>query len=252
MADMSPADVAAYRDAQLTAMGLQNDGTGNYYSPDYFAGRPAALAAKAANTAATAASGRFSGVQDFGAPPAAPQGGLAAASQALSAPGLGSTGFGGGAAHSGFSADQNATIRSAWNDLLYGNRTPASVMSDMSQYGVNFADISAATGVPVDQLMSYLGKSQVSSSSGGGTQPAPAQGYSPVNRPGGITQYPQMPVRPVLGGLSGPAPLPGTGGGRPSYLPASWRTNYAEGGAVSYNPERVDSIYNQLKAELNG
>jgi len=64
---MTPDEVAAYRDEILSAQGLSNDGTGNYYSQDYYDARPAALAANNANTAATDASGVFGGVQDMAA-----------------------------------------------------------------------------------------------------------------------------------------------------------------------------------------
>lgn len=285
MSEMSPAEVAAYRDAQLTAMGLSNDGTGNYYSPEYYAARPAALAANAANTAATASSGAFSGVQGPG--PGAPSqaatmqprpmavpgaqgvGGLTAIANQVAGNGMGlGNGFGGGEAHSGFSPEQTGAISGAWNDFTSGKRDAASIRADMTKFGVNYADIAALTGLPVSVVMMQLNGQPLSSSGGAGNVPVgtggvepgagaggyPAYGggqtgYPTQPRPGGITQYPAMTPRPSA--------LPGTGGAPATYFPQRWwdrqaAQGFAEGGAVSYNPERIDSIYNQLKAQVNG
>ena len=62
----TPDEVLAYRQDALASQGYSgvNDGSGNFYTQDYYDARPAALAANAQNTAATNASGMFGGVQN--------------------------------------------------------------------------------------------------------------------------------------------------------------------------------------------
>jgi hypothetical protein len=62
----TPDEVLAYRQDALASQGYSgvNDGSGNFYTQDYYDAGPAALAANAQNTAATNASGMFGGVQN--------------------------------------------------------------------------------------------------------------------------------------------------------------------------------------------
>ena len=62
----TPDEVLAYRQNDLASQGYygSNDGSGNFYTQDYNDARGPALAANKANTAATAQSGMFGGVQN--------------------------------------------------------------------------------------------------------------------------------------------------------------------------------------------
>lgn len=63
----TPDEVLAYRQNDLASQGYygSNDGSGNFYTQDYNDARGPALAANKANTAATAQSGMFGGVQNM-------------------------------------------------------------------------------------------------------------------------------------------------------------------------------------------
>lgn len=90
--------------------------------------------------------------------------------------------FGGGAATANRTPEQLATIKGTWQQFTSGQKTAAEIQQAMTQYGVNFADISAATGIPVGTLQQQLGLS------GGTQQPVAPQPpanfgspYNPVN-----------------------------------------------------------------------
>lgn len=95
--------------------------------------------------------------------------------------------FGGGAATANRTPEQLATIKGTWQQFTSGQKTAAEIQQAMTQYGVNFADISAATGIPVATLQQQLG--------GVSQQPKPNQG-SPYN-PGIITPNPDGSGRPA-------------------------------------------------------
>ena len=156
MADMTPDEVAAYRDNVLTSQGLTNDGTGNYYSQDYYDARPAALAANAANTAATNAGGMFAGVQGSGNgnTPVTPS-----IAQGLTS-GVGAT-FNTwmpiGTSAKTYNQQQVSNLKGGWQDFLSGKRDASSVMSDMNTYGVSMSDMASTLGLTPAEVASKLG-----------------------------------------------------------------------------------------------
>ena len=156
MADMTPDEVAAYRDNVLTSQGLTNDGTGNYYSQDYYDARPAALAANAANTAATNAGGMFAGVQGSGNgnTPVTPS-----IAQGLTS-GVGAT-FNTwmpiGTSAKTYNQQQVSNLKGGWQDFLSGKRDASSVMSDMTKYGVSMADMAGTLDMTPAEVASKLG-----------------------------------------------------------------------------------------------
>lgn len=97
-----------------------------------------------------------------------------ASTQTTTPPSSGSTSFGSGAAHTGFSSDQINTIKGTWQQYLAGQKTKAEIQQAMTQYGVNFADISAATGIPVSTLLQ-----QFNGSGSGAISPSPSTPPSP-------------------------------------------------------------------------
>lgn len=148
----------------------------------------------------------------------------------------------------GYSDEQMTNIRGAWNDFHSGKRNAGSIQSDMSRYGVSAEQIAAVMGIPVSQVQSML-----SAGYGSGTS-TPYTGQT-------LTQAPQYQPRTPSNFLPAPTPYEynSAQGKVPSYFPASYWKNakgayggmnvpgYADGGAVVYNPARVDEIYNQLK-----
>jgi hypothetical protein len=144
MADVMTADeVAAYRDEVLTAQGLINDGTGNYYAPDYYDGRAIAVAAHDANVIATQNSGLFTGVQDT--PVATPKPAIQTA-VTINQPRAGVA-----MQYTNpnpnikpiIDAAQLASIKTAYTQLVPGD-IPKFV-SLMNQYGVSIYDVANAT-----------------------------------------------------------------------------------------------------------
>ena len=144
--------------------------------------------------------------------------------------------------------------------LDWGNpeavRASTAQLADMAhRYGYSSQDISNVMGfnlTPEQSNTNWQAQGVTPVSWGQSTLTSTYPGYTaPTSQPrqGGVTQYPSMPTRPSA--------LPGTGGAPATYFPQRWwdrpaAQGFAEGGAVSYNPERVDSIYNQLKAQVNG
>ena len=171
---------------------------------------------------------------------------------------LATNSFGSGAGHGYSDTSQLANIRAAWNDYLAGKRSANSIYGDMTQYGVNYQDLADAAGLSVADVVARLAQPQASY--GAGQTP-----INPVQQSGTqggqrITPYPTYTpdTQRFL-----PAPTPYTyqsaQGPVASYFPSSYWVNakdayggltpakFAEGGAVTYNPARVDEIYNQLK-----
>jgi plasmid maintenance system antidote protein VapI len=78
--------------------------------------------------------------------------------QTAAPPASGSGGlFGSGAATPNRSAEQLSTIRGTWNQYLNGQFTAAQIMQMMTQYGVNYADIAAATGKTPQEIEAMVG-----------------------------------------------------------------------------------------------
>ena len=74
------------------------------------------------------------------------------------AAGVGNGMFGGGSATAGRPQEQLATIKGTWDQYMWGMKTAEEVMQAMTQYGVNFADIEAATGYPAQVAQALLQK----------------------------------------------------------------------------------------------
>lgn len=139
--------------------------------------------------------------------------------------------FGGGAATGNRTPEQLATIKGTWQQFTSGQKTAAEIQQAMTQYGVNFADISAATGIPVGTLQQQLGVS------GGAPQPTtpqpPANMGSPYN-PGIITPNPD-----------------GSGTPYGSTHPKSGMVGGNTGGGSSYD-QQLNNYYNAYFKDAPG
>lgn len=134
--------------------------------------------------------------------------------------------FGSGAATQGRTPEQLNTIKNAWSQYSAGQMPATEIKKAMEQYGVNFADIAAATGLPIDSLVSSLN-----------------QGLS--------APKPQTPAVPTYGSPYNPgitAPNP-DGSGRPlgTTHPASGMVNLQSGDS-DYNTQ----LQNYYKAYFGG
>lgn len=134
--------------------------------------------------------------------------------------------FGSGVATPGRTPEQLSTIKNAWSQYSAGQMPATEIKKAMEQYGVNFADISAATGLPIDSLVASLNQ--------GLTAPKP--------------QTPAVPTygSPYNPGITAPNP---DGSGRPlgTTHPASGMVNLQSGDS-DYNTQ----MQNYYKAYFGG
>lgn len=104
--------------------------------------------------------------------------------------------FGSGAATQGRTPDQLATIRGTWNQFTSGALPASAVKQAMEQYGVNFADIAAATGLPIDSLVSSLNQG-LSSAQQRPQTPAPKPTFGSPYNPDIVAPNPDGSGRPL-------------------------------------------------------
>lgn len=150
----------------------------------------------------------------------------------------------------GYTDEQMTNIRGAWNDFTSGRRNSGSIRSDMSKYGVSADQIAAVMGLSAAQVEALLNGTSGSGSGLGGGYTGQPTTVAPQYRPLNPTNHLPAPTPYEYNSAQGKVP---------SYFPASYWKNsqkayggmsvpgYAEGGAVAYNSDRVDEIYNQLK-----
>lgn len=128
--------------------------------------------------------------------------------------------FGSGAS-SGFDAAHNATIKSVWDKYASGGYTPSEMTDLMTQYGVNYTDMSNATGKSVAELLSMLPQSAATPAATQAQAPGiintppvftPGVGYRQNQTPGPLTATAQYGNAPV--GVAGLGAL----------VPQQWQT----------------------------
>lgn len=165
--------------------------------------------------------------------------------------------FGSGSAKP-MSADQTAAIKGTWGQFLNGTYTQAQARDLMNQYGVGYNDIAAATGIPLADILAKLPQNAATNLPAAYLPPP----YKPTQM---VTEYPtfQAPQMPTYMPQATPYSYDSAAGPVGSYFPASYWKNvggayggmqhqntpqkFADGGVVSYDPDRVDQIYNEIK-----
>jgi hypothetical protein len=177
--------------------------------------------------------GLFSGTQPVAQQAAVPYQQSTATSTAVNQ--LPQNTFGSGNATNNRSPEQLATIKGTWDQFTSGQKTAAEVKQAMTQYGVNFADISMATGVPVPALYQRLMGTAVP------TQPAAP---APVN----TTQQP-----PNFGSPYNPANItPNPDGSGTPYGSTHPKSGMVGGNSGSDYNQTLSNYYNSYFKDAPG